>query len=92
MRGLKYLIFVGNILLKLFSLKQILTVFRLISMGVRQGVAMDSLKLHMGLRGPTFLCPASGRAPEMVIAEVAHPTGGRPGAVFNPLGHPTPYA
>jgi hypothetical protein len=46
------------------------------NMGVRQGVAMDSLKFHPGLPCPTLLRLA----------------GGLPAAVFYPFGHPTPYA
>jgi hypothetical protein len=26
------------------------------------------------------------------ISGVAHPEGGRPAVIFNPFGHPTPYA
>jgi hypothetical protein len=39
-------------------------------------MASGGLKYHQGLICPTLLGPA----------------GGRPAAVFYPLGHPTPYA
>jgi hypothetical protein len=43
-------------------------------MSVRQGVSTNSLKFHAGLPCPTLIRPA----------------GGRPAAVFFPLGYPTP--
>jgi hypothetical protein len=45
-------------------------------MGVWQGVAMDSLKFHLGLPCSTLLCPA----------------GSLLAAIFYPFEHPTPYA
>jgi hypothetical protein len=46
---------------------------------VREGVATASLKFHPGLPSPTLIRPAGG------------PQGGRPAAVFFPLGYPFPY-
>jgi hypothetical protein len=74
-------------------------------MGIWKGVAMDSLKYHPGLNCPTLL-RSVGRPPQkwpyghtalqsyglMAVWGVAHLQGGRPSAVFYPLGHPTPYA
>jgi hypothetical protein len=47
----------------------------LVTRPVREGVSTDSLKFHAGLPCPTLIRPA----------------GGRPAAVFFPLGYPTPY-
>jgi hypothetical protein len=54
--------------------------------GVWQGVALDSLKFHLGPPCPTLLRPVGG-APRVAPAQ-----GGQPAAVFHPHGHPTPYA
>jgi hypothetical protein len=64
---------------------------RLRSMGVWQGVAMDSLKLkfHLGLPCPTFLHPVGGLP---LKQPYCHLQSRRPAAVFYPYGHPTPYA
>jgi hypothetical protein len=48
--------------------------------GVRQGVAMDSRKFHLGSPCSTLLWPAG----------VAHPQGRQPAPVLYPFGHPTP--
>jgi hypothetical protein len=55
-----------------------------ISMGVWQGVVMDSLKFYPGLPCQTLLNPA--------VSGVACLLGGRPLAVFYLFEHPTPYA
>jgi hypothetical protein len=60
-------------------------------MGVWQGVPMDSLKFDPGPPCLTLLRPAGGSHVK-AVAGVALPQGGRPAAVFYPLGHPTPYA
>jgi hypothetical protein len=56
-------------------------------MGVWQGVAMDSIKFHLGLLCPIFLCLGP-----TAISGVACLQGRWPAAIFYPLGHPTPYA
>jgi len=77
-------------------------------MGVWQGVAMDSLKIHLGSPYPTLLCPAlpfyalpylSMPCPTLLRPMGGPPEtalwpfqGGWPAAVFYPLGHLTPYA
>jgi hypothetical protein len=52
------------------------------NMGVRQGVAMDSLKYPSGLPCPTLLCPAGGTPLKRPFQGVARPQ----------VGHPKPYA
>jgi hypothetical protein len=52
-------------------------------MGVWQGVAMDSLKLHRGPPCPTLLRPVSGPPLKW--------QGGRPSTVFYLFGHPMLY-
>jgi hypothetical protein len=63
-------------------------------MGVWQGVAMDSLKLHPGPPCPTLLRPAASQPRNSLsaISGVTRPQGGQPVVVFYPVGHPTPYA
>jgi hypothetical protein len=59
----------------------------LTSMGVWKGVAMDSLKFHLGLPCPTFLHPMGGpllKRPYDLL-QVAS-------AILYLFGHPTPYA
>jgi hypothetical protein len=62
------------------------------SMGVWQGVAMDSLKFHLGPPCPTSLCPEMalwlfwGWPAHRVDWLRQSPT------TMYPLGHPTPYA
>jgi hypothetical protein len=56
-------------------------------MPVREGVSTDSLKFHPrpAMPDPSMSC---GRAtPQTAL----RPFGGRPAAVFFPLGYPTPY-
>jgi hypothetical protein len=62
-------------------------------MGVWQGVAMDSLKLHPVPPCLTLLCPARGPPqPLTAVSAVACPQSGWPAAVLHPFGHPTMYA
>jgi hypothetical protein len=70
-----------------FSRQQIL----IPTMGVWQGVAMDSLKVHPGPPCPTLLCPAGG-PPLTSVSGLARPLGGRPAFVFYLFGHPTRHA
>jgi hypothetical protein len=60
-------------------------------MGVWQGVAMDSLKYYFCSPCLT-LQRLAGRPLLRVVSGVARLQGGRPAAIFYPLGHPTPYA
>jgi hypothetical protein len=66
------------------------------TMGVWQGVIMDSLKIQPSAPGPTLLCPAgrpfSKQPYAMVVSGVARLQGGRCVAVFYPFGQPTAYA
>jgi hypothetical protein len=54
-----------------------------------EGVSMDSLKFHPALPCLTLIRPA-GRPPPKCRA-TPRPQGGRPAAVFFPLGYPFPY-
>jgi hypothetical protein len=68
-------------------------VFAVFSMGIWQGVAMDSLQFHLGPPCPTFSRLAV-RLPlkwSTAVIGVAHLQGGRPAAIFYPFGHPTLY-
>jgi hypothetical protein len=58
------------------------------TMGVWQGVAMDSLKYHLGPPCPTLLCPAGG-PPLKRLYGGGPPTGH---TACGRLLHPTPYA
>jgi hypothetical protein len=60
---------------------------------IRKGGSTDSLKFHAGRQCPTLIRPAGGHPPNGLtgIWEVAHSQGGRPAAVFFPLGYPFPY-
>jgi hypothetical protein len=58
---------------------------------VREGVTTDSLKFHPGPPCPTLIRPAGGPPTKRHFGGVARPQGGRPPAVFFPLGYPFPY-
>jgi hypothetical protein len=58
-----------------------------LSMGVWQGVAMDSLKFQTGPAMPYLSTPC-----RQATLGVARMQGQLPAAVFYPLGHPMPYA
>jgi hypothetical protein len=61
-------------------------------MGVRQGVAMDSLKFYLGPPCLTLLRPAVGPPLKRPYGRFrGHPQPGRHAAVFYLFGHPTPY-
>jgi hypothetical protein len=59
-------------------------------MGVWQGVAMDSIKFHLGPPCPTLLRP-SGRLPLTAVSGVARPQAERSAVVFYPFGHSYAY-
>jgi hypothetical protein len=59
------------------------------SMGVWEGVAMDSLKFYTGLLYPTLLRPAGEPRLKQPHSRF---WDGLPTAVFYPFGHPSPYA
>jgi hypothetical protein len=61
--------------------------------GVWQGVAMDSLKFHLGPRCPAFLRPAGGARLKRPFGRFrgGHLQSRRLASVFYPFGHPTPY-
>jgi hypothetical protein len=64
------------------------------SMGVWQGVAMDSLKFHLGLPCPTFLHPAGRLSLKLltIVLWVVCPQGGQLAVNFYSFRHATPYA
>jgi hypothetical protein len=58
-------------------------------MAVWQGVAIDSLKFHLG--SMPYLSKPCGRAtPKTAVSGVLRPQGGWPTAIFYLFGHPTP--
>jgi hypothetical protein len=60
------------------------------SIGVWQGVAMDSLKFLPGQPCLTLLTPVGGPPINglTAVSGVARPQNGRPAAFFYPFGHP----
>jgi hypothetical protein len=60
---------------------------------VRERVSTDSLKFHVGPPCPTIYALQAGHPPNglMAVWGVARSQGGRPAAVFFPLGYPFPY-
>jgi hypothetical protein len=54
--------------------------------------AMESVKFHMDLPCLTLLRPELRAGHLMAVSGLACPQGGRPTAVFYPLGHSTLYA
>jgi hypothetical protein len=62
------------------------------NMGVWQGVAMETLKFHLGPPCPTFYALWAGRPRNglMTVSGVARPQDERPSSTL--LGYPTPYA
>jgi hypothetical protein len=60
-------------------------------MGVWQGVAMDSLKFHLGPPCPTILCPVDGPPLKCSYGRLKGGPLAECVAVY-PFGHPTPYA
>jgi hypothetical protein len=68
--------------------------FSVLSMGVWQGVAMDSLKFHPVPPYPTLYPLQAGHDSDglTAVSGVARPQGGRLAAISYPIGHPTPYA
>jgi hypothetical protein len=77
-----------------FRLQKAMFTIGAVSIGVWQGVAMNSLKFHLGPPCPTLLCPAGGSPLKWPYGRFrgGPPEDGRPVAVFYPFGHPTPYA
>jgi hypothetical protein len=64
------------------------------AMGVWQGMAMDSLKFHLGRPCPTLLCPDGGSplTQPYVGFRGGLPRGQEACSPLLPLGHRTPYA
>jgi hypothetical protein len=67
---------------------------RVIPMGIWRGVAIDSLKFHLGLPCPTLLYPAGGPPLKWPLGHFrgGPPAGGTACCRLLPLRHPTPYA